>query len=179
MHETGPETGLETVNLETGNLEKRWARWFGWLGWLVVVGGVLVVCWPVWHVYLDVLGNPYVFNNDAAQFLTPFVQLKRFGVAGLDRASHHYLQVFLPTGVQGLYKALLGVADPMLISQILQLLLYTVSIALLVLCGHRLAGKWGGLSAVIMASAYPFWVVKITGSYPRAFAFPFILAGLV
>ncbi len=124
------------------------------------------------------LTQPYVVNNDSQQhgfWMHSLQDPELFQEDLLARYSRGYQ----PSGYRMLFHALAQVTHPVAATRYLPLLLFVASAVLLYLLMTSFSGRFEGLLAVALFLVSPFFLQKMAGAHPRAFATPFVLLTLL
>ncbi len=143
----------------------------------LILIGLFLIFGRAFVVHYDNATNPYHFNDDARQQISPFV-LSNASIPA-SYSSEYYLKVFSPQGFRLLYQWGAKVFDPRTISKALPYLLAFVMYAFIALSAWRLGGRAGCVSTLLLVlSADIFWA-RMMGGLPRSFAFPCIAASIL
>ncbi|MDY7093271.1 MAG: hypothetical protein SX243_09895 [Acidobacteriota bacterium] len=150
--------------------ETRWQALL-WLG--LFLAGLLLAAWA----HRATLTEPYVVNNDSHQhiyWMQQWEHPERFQ----DDLLTVYARDYQPWGFRALYRVASVVVDPLTLSRWLPLFLFALSVLLVGRLAARFAGVPGALLAATLFAFSPFFLQKMAGAHPRAFAVPILLLTL-
>ena len=137
---------------------------------LVALATFLLFAWAHRTAFFDA----YVINDDVRQQL---FWMQRW----LDPALYprdllgDYSRLYVPWGVQGVYRLAAFIISPLAFSKLLGGLLYTAMGALVYASGARAGGRRLGLCCVSAFWFMPFFLHSMSGGLARAFAGPLLV----
>ncbi len=164
--------------MTSGGEAHRRGRIAGWLA----VAALLVALWG----HAEALTRAYSVNNDAHQhtFWLPWLAEEASNTGAIESdllalyASRYEPQLWVAA-----YRALSPLVAPIWLGRLLPLLLFPLSALLLFWVTDRMDDRrqefpWPAVIAVGLLLVSPFFLRKMAGGHPRAFATPFLLATL-
>ncbi|MGH7321030.1 MAG: hypothetical protein ACRELA_15575, partial [Candidatus Rokuibacteriota bacterium] len=157
----------EHTGIEAGSRGGPAARLGGFSRAAFALAALVLMYGPFLAAHIRNSADPFLFNDDARQFVVPFV------VPG--SASAYYL-TYLSAGYQVLYRLGALVVDPIALSKILPYPLLLVVLGGVAIAAARLGGVAAGFAAVALSLSTSLFLDRIAGGIPRAFGFP-CLAG--
>jgi hypothetical protein len=136
----------------------------------LAVGALGLAYGPTLVNHMRHAADPLIFNDDARQFVTPFL------VPGY--ASEYY-RTFLAPGYQGLYGLVGAAVDPAAASAALTYVLLGILLYALAVAGGRLGGTAAAVGTVALALSTGIFLDRIVGALPRSFGFPLLACAAV
>ena len=119
--------------------------------------------------------DPLWFNDDARQQIWPFLRYHDPSLFQEDYVAQYYLDC-LPIGYKLTYRTWSLLADPRVLSKALPYLLLSLGLVAVGLTARRLGGAVAAWGAVALCLSSTYFMYRMAGGLPRAFAFP-LLAG--
>jgi len=143
--------------------------------WLLAALAAALAVYSQWPA----LVLPYVHNNDASQQSYWFAQFRDPGLFPGDLLTK-FAKHFVPPGYVIFYRGVSFFADPFWVSKWMPVILFPVSVLGLYFLTRVMGGGWmGGSLASVVFMITPFYIKKMSGGLPRAFAFPLLAWFLV
>ena len=121
--------------------------------------------------------NPYLFNGDVAQHIFWMYRFADSELFANDLLTE-YAAYIQPWGFAVVYRLLAYFADPLIVSKIVPIVLFTLSTVYLFLLVRNVAGGYAGLIAASAFMIFPDFMLVMSGGYSRAFGYPLVLAFL-
>jgi hypothetical protein len=137
---------------------------------LLAVTALILMYGPFLIAHIHTSANPYVFSDDARQWIAPFV------VSGY--ASDYY-STLLPIGYKAFYQIVALVADPTTASKVVPYPLLLAVIGGVWVAAGRLGGVAASFCTAALCLSTGIFLDRMVGGTPRAFAFPLIAAAAV
>jgi hypothetical protein len=147
----------------------------------LILGSLAMVFYAGVAGHLENAWNPYVFAEDARIHIWPLLRYHDSNLFANDYVSRYLLDCF-PTGYRTLFQVTGRSIDPRALSKILPYVLILVVLLAVGLAAYRLGGGAAAWSAIALCLASDVFFTRMTGAFPRAFAYPSLAlaaAGLV
>jgi hypothetical protein len=122
--------------------------------------------------------DPFRFADDVRILIPPLYRTLDPALFPNDAVTDYYL-AGLPDAPRLLYSLLSPLVDPARLSKILPYVLLALGMACLAVTSYRLGGRPAVLGALVLALGSAHVLGRMVGGLPRAFALPFLLAGLL
>jgi hypothetical protein len=122
--------------------------------------------------------DPFRFADDARILIPPLFRLRDPGVFPSDPVTDYYL-ASLPDAPRLLYTLLSPLVDPATASKLLPYVLFASSLVCVGVIAYRLGGKTALFGALALALGSAHVLGRMVAGLPRAFALPFVLAGVL
>jgi hypothetical protein len=170
-HKDPAKAQLEQVPLAMLRRHHRgWVARVTQCGRLLAAAALILMYGPFLIAHIHNSANPYVFSDDARQWIVPFVVS--------DYASDYY-STLLPVGYKAFYRIVALVADPIAASKVVPYPLLLAVIGGVWVAAGRLGGVAASFCTAALCLSTGIFLGAMVGGTPRAFAFPLIAAAAV